>query len=78
LLTPFIPPNAERGDVFAPQSNGLTGLRYVNKEQALFTASSNEYYVKVASTVEEALRLVEVGFEYVTDLDEKKIFRKRK
>jgi integrase/recombinase XerC len=51
---------------------------YVNLEQALFTASSNEYHVKVASTVEEALRLVEVGFEYVTEMDNKKIFRKRK
>lgn len=56
----------------------LNTQMYVNIEQALFTASSNEYYVKVASTVEEALKLVEVGFEYVTDMGEKKIFRKRK
>jgi integrase len=56
----------------------LNTQMYVNMEQALFTASNKEYYVKVASTVEEALKLVEVGFEYVTDMNEKKIFRKRK
>jgi hypothetical protein len=51
---------------------------YVNMEQALFVTSSNEYHAKVASTVEEAIELVEVGFEFVTEIDGKKIFRKRK
>jgi integrase len=51
---------------------------YVNMEQALYLSSSNDYHVKVASTVEEAVKLVEVGFEFVTDMNGEKIFRKRK
>jgi integrase len=37
-----------------------------------------EYLCKVAKTVEEAAELVEAGFEYVTDVDDLKLFRKRK
>lgn len=37
-----------------------------------------EYVSKVATTVEETQKLVEAGFEYVCDLDDVKIFRKRK
>jgi hypothetical protein len=33
---------------------------------------------KVASNLEEAVELVEAGFEYVTEVEGKKIFRKRK
>ena len=51
---------------------------YVNMEQALYLSSSNDYHVKVASTVEEAVKLVEVGFDFVTDMHGEKIFRKRK
>jgi hypothetical protein len=50
---------------------------YVNLEQAIF-AFNDEYEVKLASTVQEAVKLVEVGFEYVTEMDGKKLFRKRK
>ena len=32
----------------------------------------------VAETIQEACELVEAGFEYVTDMDGLKIFRKRK
>jgi len=31
-----------------------------------------------AETVDEAVKLVETGFEYVMDMDDKKLFRKRK
>jgi integrase len=53
-------------------------LIYVNIEQALFQNTNEEFHVATAKTVEEACRLVEVGFEYVTDMDGIKIFRKRK
>ena len=36
------------------------------------------YHARTATTTEEALELIEAGFEYVTEIDEKKIFRKRK
>jgi len=37
----------------------------------------NEEYVKVASNLEECTKL-EPGFEYITDYENKKVFRKRK
>jgi len=51
---------------------------YVNMEQAMFTSKSDEYIVKAAETVEDAQKFLEVGFEYVTDMDGIKLFRKRK
>jgi integrase len=53
-------------------------LIYVNIESALFQNTNEEFHVATAKTVEEACRLVEVGFEYVTEMDGTKIFRKRK
>ena len=46
--------------------------------EAIFSKDANDYHVKAISTVEEARALIEVGFEYVTDVDSKKLFRKRK
>ncbi|UCH69771.1 MAG: tyrosine-type recombinase/integrase [Candidatus Bathyarchaeota archaeon] len=37
-----------------------------------------EYIVRVATTVKEACQLLEAGFEYVTEMDDAKLFRKRK
>jgi len=53
-------------------------LIYINLENAIFKNTNDEFYVKTASTLEEACRLLEVGFEYVTDMDGVKLFRKRK
>jgi integrase len=39
---------------------------------------SEEYHSATAKTVEEAAKLIEQGFEYVTDIDGVKLFRKRK
>jgi hypothetical protein len=47
-------------------------------EKMAFNLTSNEYTVKVAATLEEARQLLEVGFEYVTEIDGKKLFRQRK
>jgi integrase len=51
---------------------------YINLEQAVFATENDEFNVKVAGNLEEACKLLEVGFEYVTDMDGKKLFRKRK
>lgn len=51
---------------------------YINLEQAVFTQENDEYHVKAVETLEEACKLLEVGFEYVTDMDSFKVFRKRK
>jgi integrase len=55
----------------------LNTMIYVNLEQAIFEVS-DDYVVKTASTVDEATKLLEVGFEYVIDMDGRKLFRKRK
>jgi hypothetical protein len=44
----------------------------------LVNFESDEWTSNVAKTVEEACKLVEAGFEYVTEIDGTKIFRKRK
>lgn len=54
---------------------------YIDYETACFgEPSKEEFTVKVAANVEEACKLAEVGFEYVTGeyVDGGKIFRKRK
>jgi integrase len=51
---------------------------YVNLEKVYFNDVKDDYIVKVASTVEEATQLMEVGFDYVTEMNGKKLFRKRK
>jgi integrase len=58
--------------------NILATQIYVNLEQALFKDANDEYHVKVAETVEEATKLITVGYEYVSTIDGKQIYRKRK
>jgi hypothetical protein len=38
---------------------------------------NEEYISATASTIEDAKKLVEAGFEYVTEIDCVKLFRKR-
>jgi len=47
-------------------------------EEVMVTAKSDEYIVKTAMTVAEATKLLEVGFEYITEVEGVKMFRKRK
>lgn len=44
----------------------------------LIDFKDEEYTVRVAKTVREACQLLESGFEYVTEIDSVKLFRKRK
>jgi hypothetical protein len=54
-------------------------MQYINLEAAIYHGGdADDFQVKVADTVEEACKLIETGFEYVTDIDGKKLFRKRK
>jgi hypothetical protein len=56
----------------------MTTEIYINLEKMVFKTNCDEYAVKVATNTAEACQLLEVGFEYVTDIDGKKLFRKRK
>ena len=49
-------------------------LRYTQ----LIDFGTDEYVCKVAKTIKEAQELVESGFDYVTEIDNVKLFRKRK
>jgi hypothetical protein len=44
----------------------------------LIEFEGDEYSSAVAHNVDEAKKLIEVGFEYVCNHDEKMLFRKRK
>ena len=76
--------HAERGEVrignYEPYEENQSTMIYVNLEAAIFTDRNDEFHVAVAKNVEEASKLVKVGFEYVTGeyVDGGKIFRKRK
>ena len=53
-------------------------MLYIHVAKAIFQSSNDEFHVSVARTVEEARKLVEVDFEYSTEINGAKIFRKRK
>ena len=52
-------------------------LHYMHIAKGLVNYS-DEYHVKVASSLEEYMELLETGFEFVSDYEDKKILRKRK
>jgi integrase len=52
-----------------------TTLRYT---QLLEGLENDEYHCKTATNITEATRLIENGFEYVTEIDGTKLFKKRK
>jgi hypothetical protein len=44
----------------------------------LVNLDSDEWTCRAATTKEEAMSLIEGGFQYVTDMDGVKLFKKRK
>jgi hypothetical protein len=44
----------------------------------LISFENDDFHVKVAKTLKEDKELIEAGFEYVTERDGLKIYRKRK
>ena len=52
-------------------------LKYIQLDAALFSEEADQYVCKAASTVEEAMNLIELGFQHVCDFDGVKLFRKR-
>jgi integrase len=53
-------------------------LVYINLENALYNYTTDEYTCKIAETPEEAIKLIEAGFEHITNYGEKQLFKKRK
>jgi integrase len=54
-----------------------TTMIYVHIAQGLIN-TSEDYTCKAARNIEEAAKLIEQGFEYVTEMEGVKLFRKRK
>ncbi len=46
--------------------------------QLIKTEDNEEYVSKAAETIEDARKLVEAGFEYICEIEDVKLFRKRK
>jgi hypothetical protein len=44
----------------------------------LVTFQNDDYSCKVATNIKEAAELIEVGYEYICEMDNQKLFRKRK
>jgi len=54
-------------------------LIYIDLEKAIYgSPEDDEFIVKVAHNLKEACEFVEAGFEYVTEMEGAKIFKKRK
>jgi hypothetical protein len=51
---------------------------YIHLEKMVHQQSNDQFTVKVADTLEDAVRLMEVGFEFHAEIEGHKLFRKRK
>lgn len=67
-----------RDIIFTKNEMGHRNIKNTLKYIHLVNFKEDEYVSKVARTLDEACQLVEAGFEYVTEMDGAKIFRKRK
>lgn len=67
-----------RDIVFTMNEMGHRVIKNTLKYVHLVNFKDDEYICRVARTLKEASQLIESGFEYVTDMDGAKIFRKRK
>lgn len=56
----------------------MHALLYVQLAETIFKETTDEFTVRVAKSLDEVCRLLKVGFEYVTYMDNVKLFRKRK
>jgi hypothetical protein len=52
--------------------------KYVVLERAMFGSGSEDFVCKVAKSVEEATELIELGFEFVNEINGHFLYRKRK
>ena len=63
---------------FLGHKNIKNTLVYVQLEEAIFDKKNDGFVSKAANTIEEVCKLVDAGFDYVCDVGDAKVFRKRK
>ena len=63
---------------FLGHKNIKNTLIYVQLEEAIYDKQNDGYVSKAATTIEEVCKLVDAGFDYVCDVGDAKVFRKRK
>jgi integrase len=70
---------ARTRDILLVQNTlGHRDIRNTTKYTHLVHFESDDYVCKIAKTVDEAKALIEDGFDYVTDIEGMKLFKKRK
>jgi integrase len=52
--------------------------KYIHLEKMMYEDTSDQFIVKVADVMDDAVKLMEVGFEFHAEIDGHKLFRKRK
>ena len=57
---------------------GHRDIKTTLKYTQLVNFSYDDYICRVARTVDEATKLIETGYEYVTEIEGFRLFRKRK
>jgi len=61
---------------FLGHRNVQNTLKYIQLEEALFSEEDDQFICKAASTVDDAEKLIELGFQYVYDVENVKLFKK--
>ena len=67
-----------RDIIYTQRKLGHRNLKNTMRYVQLINFEDDEFTSAVAKTLQEACQLVETGFEYITEIDDFKIFRKRK
>ena len=69
----------ERVQIILGHKSADSTETYIHIDKMLYLNSNTDQFVcKVADTLEDALKLIEVGYEYHIEMQGHKIFRKRK
>ena len=56
----------------------MNTMKYIQLEESLFKDQAEQFVCKAARNVQEATELIELGYAYVCDIENAKLFRKPK
>jgi len=70
--------NKTKDILYVMQILGHKNIKNTLRYTQLVNIEEDEYVCKAATTIRQASELIEVGYEYICEIDEAKLFRKRK